>query len=273
MKARRRRERAQGASAQGSNAEGSSVPLRGDRVWVDSWQLQCCGGSLVVGEATSLTVVDADVEHLRPLLGELAATVPYWEEHHADSRWMGQRGGRTLEGRVARIDVVRTKSRPVEPGATLHAYDPSTVRLEPTDEATGQEGGAGYLVELVPAEARVVWVYGDDHAFSLGDTITLPVTGPDPEQLEQLLGTELGAVTDQTFPWAEPLKLRKVTGRVARIEMFRYAHQCDGDGSDWELVDGSVGRSEVEGVPGPASRSGDAWRNQVGYLVTLFPDR
>lgn len=234
MKARRRRERAQGASAQGSNAEGSSVPLRGDRVWVDSWQLQCCGGSLVVGEATSLTVVDADVEHLRPLLGELAATVPYWEEHHADSRWMGQRGGRTLEGRVARIDVVRTKSRPVEPEATLHAYDPSTVRLEPTDEATGQEGGAGYLVELVPAEARVVWVYGDDHAFSLGDTIT---------------------------------------GRVARIEMFRYAHQCDGDGSDWELVDGSVGRSEVEGVPGPASRSGDAWRNQVGYLVTLFPDR
>ena len=102
MKARRRRERAQGASAQGSNAEGSSVPLRGDRVWVDSWQLQCCGGSLVVGEATSLTVVDADVEHLRPLPGELAATVPYWEEHHADSRWMGQRGGRTLEGRVAR---------------------------------------------------------------------------------------------------------------------------------------------------------------------------
>ena len=76
------------------------------------------------------------------------------------------------------------------------------------------------------------------------------------EQLEQLLGTELGAVTDQTFPWAEPLKLRKVTGRVARIEMFRYAHQCDGDGMDWELVDGSVGRSEVEGVPGPASRSG-----------------
>ena len=244
-------------------------PEKPARVWVDSWQLECCGDAIAVGGDVSWNVVDADSEELRGVLGELASTVRYSEEHHGGSHGHGRSGGRTLEGRVARIDVVRTKYRPVEPGATLHVPDASTTHLEPADDVTGAEGATGYLVELLPEGSRVVWVYGDDLKFSLGDQLTLPVTGPDPEQLEQLLGTRTRLVTHQTNPWVEPLKLRKLTGTVTRIEMYRYAEVCEGDGADWAIVDGSQEYSEVGWAPQPPAAS---WRNQVGYLVTLAPD-
>jgi hypothetical protein len=54
------------------------------RVWVDAWQLQCCGDPIHVGRDVTLTVSpNVDVDYLGTVLGEeRASTLTDYEDHH-----------------------------------------------------------------------------------------------------------------------------------------------------------------------------------------------
>ncbi|WP_030801297.1 DUF6578 domain-containing protein [Streptomyces sp. NRRL S-337] len=87
------------------------------RVWMDSWQMGCCGEPFTIGSEVSWTVVDPDREWLTKVLGaRTAATVDGVEEHH---------GGRPeqpapVRGTVTGIHAVhcRFAALPGEPGHT-----------------------------------------------------------------------------------------------------------------------------------------------------------
>ena len=56
------------------------------RVWVDSWQLECCGAPFGVGSKVSWTLKPVDREFLEPILGPAeAARVTDAEDHHGDA--------------------------------------------------------------------------------------------------------------------------------------------------------------------------------------------
>jgi hypothetical protein len=50
-------------------------------VWVDAWQMQCCGSNFGVGSRVSWTLADADTDWLTTVLGD-DVTVDAAEEHH-----------------------------------------------------------------------------------------------------------------------------------------------------------------------------------------------
>jgi hypothetical protein len=53
------------------------------KVWVDGWQMQCCGEPFAVGDEVSWKLRDADSEWLEVILGtDLAHGVEKAEEHH-----------------------------------------------------------------------------------------------------------------------------------------------------------------------------------------------
>lgn len=54
------------------------------RVWVDAWQLQCCGDPIHVGRDVTLTVSpNVDLDYLGTVLGEeRASTLTDYEDHH-----------------------------------------------------------------------------------------------------------------------------------------------------------------------------------------------
>ncbi|MEU5211652.1 DUF6578 domain-containing protein [Streptomyces sp. NPDC020742] len=52
-------------------------------VWMDSWQMECCGDPFRVGSRVSWTLVEANGEWLAAVLGSAAAAgVDAAEEHH-----------------------------------------------------------------------------------------------------------------------------------------------------------------------------------------------
>ncbi len=57
-------------------------------VWVDDWQMQCCGDAFEVGGQVTWNVrpiAKDDNHYMQSVLGEaMAATVDYGEEHHDD---------------------------------------------------------------------------------------------------------------------------------------------------------------------------------------------
>ena len=50
-------------------------------VWVDAWQMQCCGERFSVGSRVSWTLAEADINWLRTIL-DAGVTVDAAEEHH-----------------------------------------------------------------------------------------------------------------------------------------------------------------------------------------------
>ncbi|MBC6462935.1 hypothetical protein HKK72_34620 [Actinomadura sp. HBU206391] len=52
-------------------------------VWVDAWQMQCCGETFTVGSEVSWTLRDVDSDWLTMVLGDAAVTVDAAEEHHS----------------------------------------------------------------------------------------------------------------------------------------------------------------------------------------------
>jgi hypothetical protein len=53
------------------------------RVWVDAWQVQCCGEPFVVGDEVAWKLRDQDSEWLKDIIGaDLAHGVDKAEEHH-----------------------------------------------------------------------------------------------------------------------------------------------------------------------------------------------
>ena len=52
-------------------------------VWVDNWQMQCCGEPFSVGQQVSWTLGDVDQDWLMAMLGaDAQVSVDAAEEHH-----------------------------------------------------------------------------------------------------------------------------------------------------------------------------------------------
>ncbi|MFD0474010.1 DUF6578 domain-containing protein [Nonomuraea thailandensis] len=78
-------------------------------VWVDDWQMQCCGEPFHVGSTVSWTLTPADRDWLTQVLGEeTAATIDWGEEHHSDP----SPGRRQVEARVTGIAAVHARMEP-----------------------------------------------------------------------------------------------------------------------------------------------------------------
>ncbi|MEV7510859.1 MULTISPECIES: DUF6578 domain-containing protein [unclassified Streptomyces] len=52
-------------------------------VWVDDWQMQCCGEDFAPGDVVSWHLLEVDPEDYADLVGsDLAAGIDFCEEHH-----------------------------------------------------------------------------------------------------------------------------------------------------------------------------------------------
>jgi hypothetical protein len=52
-------------------------------IWVDDWQIQCCGESFAPGDVVSWHLLEVDPEDYADLLGsDRAAEIDFCEEHH-----------------------------------------------------------------------------------------------------------------------------------------------------------------------------------------------
>lgn len=121
-------------------------------VWVDGWQVQCCGEPFAVGSQVSWTLRDVDSDWLRAVLGDRAAGIDLAEEHHSDLSEEVTVASATVSG----ISAVHCRYAP-SPGTdskVLHPVRDSGVVSEMTraDGWTPDRGDlrfAGYLVDLV----------------------------------------------------------------------------------------------------------------------------
>ncbi|SDJ55735.1 DUF6578 domain-containing protein [Streptomyces indicus] len=120
-------------------------------VWMDSWQMECCGEPFSTGDAVDWTVHRPDREWLAKVLGpERAAGVDFAEEHHGDAD--PEREENRVRGTVTALQYVHCR---YAPGAdrTLHAV-PGTALLSDVDRAEkwvedrGEHRFLGYLVRL-----------------------------------------------------------------------------------------------------------------------------
>ncbi|MFI7441791.1 DUF6578 domain-containing protein [Nonomuraea indica] len=117
-------------------------------IWVDDWQMQCCGDPFSVGSTVSWTLCPADRGWLTRVLGErTAATIDWSEEHHSDPSDDQLR----VEGRVTHISAVHAHLERL-PGED--ACHPVRGVLSPQTDADGWTPDqndlsfVGYLVTL-----------------------------------------------------------------------------------------------------------------------------
>jgi hypothetical protein len=127
------------------------------RVWVQDWEMQCCGDPFAIAADVEWGLLAADDEFREwmesPLGGELAESITHREAHHQgadDPQPMPTRG------RVESIEAVYWRIAP-RPGADPRMMHPvsGTAVLERREKADGWEpevdGGPsfqGYIVEL-----------------------------------------------------------------------------------------------------------------------------
>ncbi|MFD4022508.1 DUF6578 domain-containing protein [Streptomyces sp. NPDC058576] len=129
-------------------------------MWVDEWQMQCCGANFASGGLVSWSLEEADPEDYVDVVGgERAEGIDFHEEHH------GQEELAPTSLEVLSITEVHCRYA-VPPGATdrVNHPVPGTAVLIPVDRASGwakaQPGVdfAGYLVTArrvtAPAEGR-----------------------------------------------------------------------------------------------------------------------
>lgn len=116
------------------------------RVWVSSWQFECCGDGFQVGSSVCLSVVEPDLEWLSEVLGEPdALQVTASEEHHDDSTT-------EISGHVLAIEGVSVDYAARDPN-DRHLYPVrGSARRVSCDslpaESAGGSGYTGYLVDL-----------------------------------------------------------------------------------------------------------------------------
>lgn len=124
----------------------------GMTVWVDSWQMQCCGKSFHLGSRVVWTLGDADPDWLEAMLGtDAKQTVDAAEEHHGGV----PEGTAPTKATVTRIVAVhcRYAPRPGSDSRTSYPVQGSGVLtdVESADGWTadrGDERFVGYLVQL-----------------------------------------------------------------------------------------------------------------------------
>jgi hypothetical protein len=123
-------------------------------VWVDGWQMQCCGEPFAVGSDISWTLGDADVDWLEAVLGSKAAEVDSAAEHHGALPKDTPKTAAT----VSSISAVHCRYA-LDPGGDSKIRYPvrnSAVltELPAADGWTPDRGDlqfTGYLVEIFPA--------------------------------------------------------------------------------------------------------------------------
>ncbi len=121
-------------------------------VWIDSWQMECCGEPFTTGSRVTWTVAEPDTDWLASVLGhDEAAAVTHAEEHHGNELT-------SVEGVVQRIRAVHYKSAPKAYGDPRHLYPvegSATIRQVVSADGRYQVDDmdfGGYLVDL--GEAR-----------------------------------------------------------------------------------------------------------------------
>lgn len=125
-------------------------------VWVEAWQMQCCGERFALGDEVSWTLREPGSEWLTAVLGaDLAGRVAAAEEHHG-----GLPGSAPVTvGTVASIQTVHCRYAPVPDGPALYPVAGSGV----VSSVTSADGWTpdrddlrfvGYLVQLTGARTR-----------------------------------------------------------------------------------------------------------------------
>ncbi|MFI7636200.1 DUF6578 domain-containing protein [Nonomuraea sp. NPDC049400] len=121
-------------------------------VWMDAWQMQCCGEKFRVGSTVEWTLGPAGQDWLASVLGEAAAEVDAREEHHGgvSKETLGTRG------QVQSITAVHCRYAPT-PGADSGTRYPVKgtqvlTAVESADRWTQKDHDellfVGYLVRL-----------------------------------------------------------------------------------------------------------------------------
>jgi hypothetical protein len=121
-------------------------------VWMDSWQMQCCGKPFSVGSGIDWTLAAiTDRDFLATVLGqELAGAVTHHEEHHGG---LPEGAPRTL-GTVRSIRAVRCRYRPAPGQTKLLQPVPDSATVTAVQSAAGWDADAqdarfvGYLIEV-----------------------------------------------------------------------------------------------------------------------------
>ncbi|MFF7392171.1 DUF6578 domain-containing protein [Streptomyces scabiei] len=118
-------------------------------IWVDDWQIQCCGMSFAPGDVVSWTLLEADPEDYANVVGsERADDIDFREEHH------GQEEG-CVPTPVEVLSIAEVHCRyEIPPGAkdNVNYPVPGTAALVPVNTADGWAQArpdvrfAGYLV-------------------------------------------------------------------------------------------------------------------------------
>ena len=125
-------------------------------VWVDAWQMQCCGEPFGVGSRVSWTLIDADAEWAERVVGAGVA-VDAAEEHHGGA----PDGTPETAGTVTAVSAVHCRYAPAPDGDQCMLYPvSSSAVLTPVMSADGwaldRDGQqfAGYLVRITTVTAR-----------------------------------------------------------------------------------------------------------------------
>ncbi|MGW1132369.1 DUF6578 domain-containing protein [Streptomyces griseoluteus] len=103
-------------------------------IWVDDWQMQCCGQDFAVGDVVSWTLLEADPEDYADVVGaKRAEGIGFREEHHGRA---GECAATSVE--VLSIDEVHCRYE-IPAGATdrMHLPVRDTAVLVPVDRADG----------------------------------------------------------------------------------------------------------------------------------------
>jgi hypothetical protein len=121
-------------------------------VWVDGWQMQCCGDPFEVGSQVSWTILaEVDVKWLTSVLGpDRAATVDCAEESHGAVEQLP-----VLEGTVRSIELVYCQ---YASDGRVQLPVPGSAVVTQTQAAIGWEESrkgmsfVGYLVDIAVSE-------------------------------------------------------------------------------------------------------------------------
>jgi hypothetical protein len=131
-----------------------------ERVFVDDWQMQCCGEPFSLGSTVTWTVFVRDVPSSPgDPIADVDPPVTAFEDHHD----CAPNPVESMTGRVTAIGAVFCKYEQVESGSNGYMMVPGTVIIQPRTDADGWEEDEGdglrfygYVVDLTDTTRRPV---------------------------------------------------------------------------------------------------------------------